>query len=221
MSGSGIFITGTDTGVGKTMIACHLIAALEANGIELAVRKPVESGCFYFERELIAEDAHHLATASMSHPLSEEVCHYRYKAIASPARAAMLEAKTIYIEQLVACCQSKAQFMLVEGAGGLLSPIATDGLNIDLIEALGLPAIVVSSDQLGSINHVLLTLEALAARRIKAAAVVLNRFHMKTYNPDLDNYHDLSALTNVPILQVYKHNIASPVLSRLVELITE
>ncbi|MBC6413670.1 MAG: dethiobiotin synthase [Chromatiales bacterium] len=219
--GAGVFITGTDTGVGKTIIACRLIESLEASGVEVAVRKPVESGCVAGKDGLIAADADSLAAASASPSNSSlQVCCYRYKAATSPARAALLAGETLYIEQLVACSRSDAQLTMVEGAGGLLSPIATDGLNIDLIEALGFSVIVVSSDQLGSINHALLTLEALAARRLKVIAVVLNRLNQQTYGCDLDNYRELNALVEVPIVQVYKDNIASSALSELTTLIT-
>ena len=217
----GVFITGTDTGVGKTIIACHLIKTLEAHGLKIAVRKAVESGCSEGRHGLIAEDADRLAAASKANPSSQQVCCYRYKAATSPARAAMLAGATLSIDQLVACCRCEGRFTVAEGAGGLLSPIAADGLNIDLIAALGFSSIVVSSDRLGSINHVLLTLEALAARKLKAIAVVLNRMHPQTYGSDLDNYHELSALTRVPIIQVSKDNIDHSALARLVELIRD
>ena len=219
MMASGVFITGTDTGVGKTTIACHLIKALEARGLPIAVRKPVESGCTEGRHGLIAEDADRLAAASKANPSSQQVCCYRYKAATSPARAAMLAGEALSMDQLVACCRCEEHFAVVEGAGGLLSPIAADGLNIDLIAALGFSVIVVSPDRLGSINHILLTLEALAARQLNTIAVVLNRMHPQTYGSDLDNYRELGALTRVPIIQVHKDNIDHSALARLVELI--
>ena len=218
---AGIFISGTDTGVGKTTLACRLIETLEANGVEVAARKPVESGCVEGKHGLTAADADRLASASVSKPPSLQICRYRYKAAISPARAAMLEGETLYIEQLVACSRSDAQLTVVEGAGGLLSPIASDGLNIDLITALGFPVIVVSADRLGSINQVLLTLEALASRRLTVIAVVLNRLHQQTYSADLDNYRELRALVDVPIVQVYKDNIEASALSELTALISK
>ena len=130
----------------------------------------------------------------------------------------MLAGATLYIDQLVACCDAE-QFTIVEGAGGLLSPLATDGLNIDLITALGFPVIVVAADRLGCINHVLLTLEALAARSIQVVAVVLNRMHSQNDTPELDNHHELSALIDIPIVQVYKDDIADEAMTRLAELV--
>ena len=220
MTNSGVFITGTDTGVGKTTIACHLIKALEASGLQIAVRKPVESGCRKSKDRLIAEDAERLAEASVSKPSVQQVCRYQYQAAVSPSRAAMLAGETLYIDQLAACCDDK-QFTVVEGAGGLLSPIATDGLNIDLIAALGFSVIVVAADRLGCINHVLLTLEALAARSIQVIAVVLNRMHPQSDATELDNYHELGALIDIPIVQVYKNDIADAAISKLVKLIIE
>ena len=219
MISSGVFITGTDTGIGKTVIACHLIKALEETGLKVAVRKPVESGCLIGEHGLIAEDATRLAAASVSAPSIEEVCRYRYKAETSPQRAAMLAGTTHTIVQLAACCRCEEQFVVVEGAGGLLSPIAADGLNVDLISALGFPTIVVSPDCLGCINHILLTLEALAARQLKAIAVVLNRMHPQTDESELDNARELSVWTDMPIIQVYKDNIGRSALSELIGLL--
>ena len=219
MISSGVFITGTDTGIGKTVIACHLIKVLEETGLKVAVRKPVESGCLDGEHGLIAEDAVRLAAASLSAPSVEQVCSYRYKAETSPERAAMLEGAIHTIAQLAACCRCQEQFVVVEGAGGLLSPIAIDGLNVDLMSALQLPAIVVSPDRLGCINHILLTLEALAARQLRAIAVVLNRMHPQTDGSELDNAYELSAWTDVPIVQVYRDNISRSALSELVGLL--
>ena len=219
MISSGVFITGTDTGIGKTVIACHLIQALEESGWKVAVRKPVESGCSVGEHGLIAEDATRLAAASASTPSIEQVCHYRYKAETSPERAAMLAGTTHTIAQLATCCHCEEQFVVVEGAGGLLSPIAADGLNVDLISALGFPAIVISPDRLGCINHILLTLEALAVRQLKTIAVVLNRMHPQAGESELDNASELSAWTNVPIIQVHKDNIGRSALSELVGLL--
>ena len=219
MISSGVFITGTDTGIGKTVIACHLIKALEEAGLKVAVRKPVESGCSVGEHGLIAEDATRLAAASVSAPSIEQVCRYRYKAETSPERAAMLAGTTHTIAQLAACCRCEEQFVVVEGAGGLLSPIAADGLNVDLISALRFPVIVVSPDRLGCINHILLTLEALAARQLKVIAVVLNRMHPQPDKSELDNACELSTWTDVPIIQVYKDNINRSVLSELVGLL--
>ena len=192
---------------------------LEETGLKVAVRKPVESGCAIGEHGLIAEDAVRLAAASLSAPSVEQVCSYRYKAETSPERAAMLAGAMHTIAQLAACCRCQEQFVVVEGAGGLLSPIATDGLNVDLISALQFPAIVVSPDRLGCINHILLTLEALAARQLKAIAVVLNRMHPQTDGSELDNACELSAWTDVPIVQVYRDNISRSALSELVGLL--
>ena len=219
MTSSGVFITGTDTGIGKTVIACHLIKALEETALKVAARKPVESGCSVGEHGLVAEDATRLAAALVSAPSIEQVCRYRYKAETSAERAAMLAGTTHTIAQLADFCYCEEQFVVVEGAGGLLSPIAADGLNVDLISALGFPAIVVSPDRLGCINHILLTLEALAARQLRAIAVVLNRMHPQTDESELDNAHELSAWTNVPITQVYKDNIGRSALSELVGLL--
>lgn len=176
----GVFITGTDTGVGKTFVACRLIRALEDGGLDTAVFKPVETGCRADgganDDKLTPQDAVQLARASKHRPAIDAVCRHRFAAAVSPARAAQLAGVDLRVGDLAAACRSDARrFAVVEGAGGLLSPIAGDGVNADLAAALNYAVVVVAADRLGCINHVLLTLEALAARNLHAVAVALNR----------------------------------------------
>jgi len=200
----GVFITGTDTGVGKTFVACRLIRALESGGLDTAVFKPVETGCRADDGgELTPQDAVQLAHASRHRPAIDIVCRYRFADAVSPARAAQLAGVDLRVGDLAAACQSEPRrFAVVEGAGGLLSPIAGDGVNADLAAALNHAVVVVAADRLGCINHVLLTLEALAARNLAVVAVALNR-------PDaapapgkaLDNARELAAHTQTEIIK--------------------
>lgn len=202
----GIFITGTDTGVGKTTIACALIPLLEAAGLSVVASKPVETGCRISGLDLIAEDATRLAKALTSQPSFQTVCRYRYAAMTSPARAAELAGDRLYLEDLVACCIYPEHYVVVEGAGGLLSPIASDGLNIDLIAALSFPVVVVSEDRLGCINQVLMALEVLAQRKLQVAAVVLNTIESTINRSDLDNNSELGAWTDIPIIMAQSNS---------------
>lgn len=199
----GCFITGTDTGVGKTYIAARLIRGLQNLGISVRPRKPVESGCSLEDGCLVPEDALLLSnTAGNLEPL-DRVCPYRFAAPISPERAARMERRSLSLQDLVAACQIHAQhFLLVEGAGGFHSPIASNSLNADLAQALGLPIIIVAADRLGTINQVLLTAEAVINRHLDLLAVILNQIEPGTTTGDMNNAEDLQIwLNNVPIIQ--------------------
>lgn len=194
---SGIFVTGTDTGVGKTWVGNRLIRRLQARGITVTPRKPVESG--WTEEPLT--DTWSLATAAGADP--KDVCHYRLQAALSPPRAAMLEGRTLSVQMLKDAVHygvqnSESSLLWVEGAGGFYSPLASDGLNADLAVALDLPVLLVAEDRVGCINHILLIQEAVRCRRLKLAGIVLNRF--RDTPPDMDNLADLRQFTNAPIL---------------------
>ena len=191
----GVFITGTDTGVGKTTVACALIPLLKIEGLPVIAVKPVETGCRVRGLDLVAEDAARLAKAS-----PQTICRYRYTTAASAARAAELEGRPLYLADLLACCIHPEHYLVVEGAGGVLSPIACDGLNVDLIAALALPVVVVAEDRLGCINQTLMALEVLTQRNLETVAVVLNTIESTINRTDLDNHHELRSWTDVPVI---------------------
>ena len=210
----GLFVTATDTGAGKTTLLCRLIPALEKAHLDLRVRKPVESGCRFENNRLIAADAAALARVCSRRTLSaEQVCAYRLRACCSPARAAKLENFPLSIDQLADACHdgntTQNTVLLVEGAGGLYSPIAQDGDNADLAVRLALPLLIVVENRLGCINHALLTIEAAHHRDLEIAALVLNQT-MPDGTADTDNQAELSALTDIRVFKTayYGHNAA-------------
>jgi len=205
---SGIFVTGTDTDVGKTYVGTLLAAQLVKNGSRVIPKKPIESGCQNMNGRLIPADASALKQAAAYEGDLSEVCAYRFEASLSPVRAAHLENKKVTIEQLSQVCKySGDDFVLVEGAGGFYSPLADDGLNADLAEALQLPILLVAEDRLGCINQILLTAEAIANRGLKLTAVVLNAKDPQE-NSDMNNAEDLHEFVDTPIyaLQHAKNN---------------
>lgn len=206
----GLFVTATDTGAGKTTLLCRLIPPLERAGLKLHVRKPVESGCPAKNGELAPHDATALANTLRDTPPIEQVCAYRLRHVSSPARAARLENVDLTVAKLVAACtvgpDASERFLLVEGAGGLYSPLARDGLNADLAGALDLPLMIVVADRLGCINHALLTIEAAQRRGLRIAAVVVNQT-VRPGGADTDNYAELKAATGAP---VFKTDYAEP-----------
>lgn len=195
----GFFITGTDTDIGKSFIACCIAKGLIEQGIKVSPRKPIASGCIrQTDGSLLSTDAQQLKLASHSDEPLNQICRYTFEPAISPARAIAQANQTISIESLhQACAVDKSHFALVEGAGGFLSPIAPDGLNADLAIKLNYPIILVVGNRLGCLNHALLSIEAIEARGLTLHAIVLNDLNA---NSDLDNLHDLCQLTPYPIV---------------------
>ncbi len=198
----GLFVTGSDTGVGKTWVGANLCRILVNRGFDLAVRKPVESGCTLIDGKLFPHDAFSLQQAAQSREPLSLICPYRYAAPLSPARAANLEKKPLKLDQLIEACEvDSSRFLIVEGAGGFYSPIAQDGLNANLAENLGLPLLIVAENRLGAINQVLLVLEAIQKRRLRPLGIVLNQLQPES-DPELQNRRDLQSWTQLPILEI-------------------
>ena len=198
----GIFITGTDTGVGKTYIACAIAHQLQQAGAAVSPRKPVESGCLQEGSELIPADALALQQAANYSGSLAQVCPFRFAPAISPKRAAQLANQALSTTKVAQACTLNIQdneFLLVEGAGGFYSPLCEDGLNADLAVALALPVALVAEDKLGCINHVLLSIQAIEARGLTLSAVILNQ----TQQADtelMDNFNELSDLLDCALL---------------------
>jgi dethiobiotin synthetase len=213
MKQSGIFVTGTDTDVGKTWVGRMIIRQLIANGIKVIPRKPVESG--WQDNEPLT-DAGILAKAAGVNDL-QKVCPNRFRAAVSPVRAATLEGHSLSLQQVYQQCLEEVtsdNFLYVEGAGGFFSPLVNDpnskGLNADLAKQLDLPVLLVAEDRLGCINQVLLTLSAIQAYQLPIIAVVLNRLREGEQcgcspQSEMNNIEDLKTLINVPIYHL-KHD---------------
>lgn len=199
----GLFITGTDTGVGKTFIGAGLARALHERGLNVQPRKPAESGCPTLGGKLCPADgmAYHVAVKATV-PL-EVITPYRFAAALAPPQAARLEQQALTLDQLQHAVLDKTgddDFLLVEGAGGFYSPLADDGLNADLAARLQLPVLLVAANRLGCINHILLSLEAAERRRLAVSHIVLSGG-----GDDFVGQHNLAALTaltDIPLLRV-------------------
>jgi dethiobiotin synthetase len=170
----GLFITGTDTGVGKTEVTCALVANARAAGVDAVAMKPAQSGVTPGE----PSDAARLFEAAGGVEPLEVVCPYSFSSPLAPAVAARLEGRTISFGALVDRVRALAgrhEAVLVEGAGGLIVPLTDAHTYADLAVALGLPVLVVARAGLGTVNHTALTVEALRARGLALAGIVLNR----------------------------------------------
>ncbi|MCP4407182.1 MAG: dethiobiotin synthase [Gammaproteobacteria bacterium] len=198
----GLFITGTDTGVGKTFIAVKLLRFFTNAGLEIIPRKPVESGCTRIGDQQVPEDALAMRNAvGHTHDL-DQICPYPLERPLSPERAAALEDAELDLQKLQQACQvPPGRVVLIEGAGGFYSPLTGDGLNADLAQRLKLPVLLVAADRLGCINHVLLTAEAIASRGLKLVAIVLNQLTAGR-EPGMDNLEDLRKRVDCAVVGV-------------------
>ena len=190
-----LLVTGTDTGIGKTLVTAAIAAALAARGMRIGVAKPAETGCSERGGVLYPEDAATLAAAAGAPEPLDLVCPYRFAEPLAPALAAERAGSTIDVEALVAALRTRAaalDLLLVEGAGGLLVPLTRSATYADLAIALAAPVLLVIGSRLGAINHALLTLAALEARAILTRGYVFNR---------LTGDADLATETNGPLLR--------------------
>ena len=199
----GLFVTATDTGVGKTFIACSIARIWRARGLKVAPRKPVESGCALREGRRFPEDAALLAAAAGLPPERlSEVNRYRLAEPLAPDLAARLEGRPLHLADLVAASARPADaWRITEGAGGIYSPLCEDGLNADLAEALGDPVLLVAEDRLGTLSGCLLALEALDRRGLQVVAVVLNRRRPDAH-PAMDNRAELARRSGLSVLSL-------------------
>lgn len=217
MAQTGIFVTGTDTDVGKTWVGKHLIHQLCKMGISVIPRKPVESG---WQDNTQLSDAWKLAFAANREKELDLVCPNRFKAAISPERAARLENRVLKMQTVVEQCLNglhKNDFLYVEGAGGFFSPLVSDGSNADLAKAIKLPVLLVAADRLGCINHILLSLSAIYSYGLETVGIVLNQVNEMDQNPDMDNLQDLRELTNIPVYRLGHQQQKLP--DRLIEAI--
>jgi len=173
----GLFITGTDTGVGKTIVTAGLVNLAQERGLKAAAIKPVETGCVSRDGMLYPEDGAFLHGASAAGLSLDECVPWRFSLPASPARAAAMEGRRLNIpdlEEHVRAVTERFDLTLVEGAGGLMVPIQERLMMIDLVQRLGFPAVLVARARLGTLNHTLLSVEALRHRDIPVAAIVVS-----------------------------------------------
>ncbi len=173
----GLFIAGTGTDLGKTHVACALLRAARARGLTVDAFKPVVSGVDPEAPE--TSDPARLAAAMGRPDAWAEVSPRRYRAPLAPHLAARLEGETLVMADLVADCRTwldgrDVDLALVEGAGGVMSPMTDDATNLDLMRALGLPVLLVAGSYLGTASHLLTALEVLRSRGLTVAAIVVS-----------------------------------------------
>ncbi len=173
----GIFITATDTGVGKTYIASGIAAELLRRGVDVGVMKPAETGCSMRGGRLVPLDAKHLMKAAGVNDPIALVNPYRFHRPLAPSVAARLSGKRIEPDKIISASRDLSRrhdFMIVEGAGGIMVPLRGAYTFLDLAQELAIPVLVVARPGLGTINHTLLTVAALGRRRLRISGIVIN-----------------------------------------------
>jgi dethiobiotin synthetase len=190
----GLFISGSGTNVGKTFFASALVRYLSKTQL-ISVRKPLESDCQLKNGTLHPKDAQQLFKANNELESLEAVCKFRFSACADGESASKEASNPPDLPALLEACQSE-NFVVVEGAGGLFSPICQNTLNSDLAKNLDLGLVLVIKDELGAINQALLALVGAKAKGLEVACVVLNRFSVN----NLDNLQAIKRYSSVPVV---------------------
>lgn len=201
----GVFITATDTGVGKTLITSALVMRLRQRGIDVGVMKPIETGVSRSAKA--RSDGARLRQAAGTYDSMADVCPYVFRLPVAPLSAARAEGKTVHMATILRAfhvlCQ-KHRLMIVEGVGGTYVPFTQSLNTIDIIYRMKLPTIVVGQSSLGGVNHALLTLDALRRRHIPVVALVLNQprpLDTKTARAqEQSTVHLLRRLAGVPVV---------------------
>jgi dethiobiotin synthetase len=207
MRTKGIFVTGTDTGVGKTIVAAAIARYLRDQGANVGVFKPVTSGALESAGQLVSEDAELLRWAAKCSSPDDDVSPYVLREPLAPSEAARRDGIIIRYERIRESFDRLAEqheFMIVEGAGGLLVPLADDLLVADLAKRLDLPLLIVARPNLGTVNHTLMTCECARSLGIEVLGVVINGQQVQpglaeSYAPRL-----IARLSGVPLLGVLR-----------------
>jgi dethiobiotin synthetase len=207
----GLFITGTGTGVGKTYVAALIARALRESGARVGVYKPVTSGCELRGGKLVSPDAVALWQAAGQPGMLEQVCTQLFAAPLAPHLAARAEGRQVDAGQLrrgIDYWRETSDFVIVEGAGGLMSPISDQDYNADLADEFGFPLVVVAANELGAINATLQTLITAATYRdgLNVAGIVLNSPRAVDNDRSVDsNADELARRCVPPLLAVVDH----------------
>lgn len=203
---TGIFITGTDTEIGKTVVAGGLAAVLKAAGVNVGVMKPIASGGIEHKGRIVSEDAIFLKSAAQVDDALDLINPICLRHPLAPSVAAEIEGTSMDLRQIddafAQLCQ-RHEFMVVEGVGGIAVPIRDDVLVADMAKRFQLPLLIVARPNLGTINHTVLTVEFAKSYNLKICGIVLNASQEGSKGLAEDtNPRELTRLTHLPILGI-------------------
>lgn len=218
-----LMITGTDTGVGKTLVGCALAFAAKARQMRVGVMKPAETGCASIGGELVPADARALICAASSDLPLSRACPYRYPSPLAPARAA--EADRLdppdpdRIERCFREIAAQSDLVIVEGAGGITVPLTWSFNYADLALGLGLEVVLVIGNRLGCLNATMLTVHYAKARGLNLRGYVLSDVEPDATAATETNADSLARLIDVPYLGRirYKEPVSLAIIGPLLE----
>ena len=199
----GIFVIGTDTGVGKTVIAAGLALCARERGLRVGVMKPVATGCFVKEGELFSHDTLFLLEASgvKHHDSANPV---RFRNPLAPLAAAREESRAVDTSRILRAYEElheNFEFVIVEGIGGLLVPFSESYFVSDLAKEFDIPIVIVARTKLGTINHTLLTIESAKSKGLHVKGIIFNNFEENALTVDeRTSPRIISDLSGVPVL---------------------
>ncbi len=204
----GVFIVGTDTEVGKTVISAGLALVARERRMRIGVMKPVATGCFVREGQLFSHDTLFLLEASGGKD-HERANPIRFRNPLAPLPAAREESRPVDTTQILRAYEDLSEnfeFMIVEGIGGLMVPFTEDYFVYDLVKQMDLPVVIVSRTKLGTINHTLLTIEVAKAKGLNVKGVIFNDYDEENQTIDERTSPKIvSDMSGVPILGLVPH----------------
>lgn len=205
----GFFITGTDTGVGKTVITVALIKAICRLGFTAGGMKPIESGCLQQGDVLVPSDGMFIKTITHMEENIGHITPCRFKSPLSPLPASEIEGITVDFEKIrkaFAALSKKYDVVIVEGIGGLLVPITGNYFVIDMAKDFNLPLIVVSRPSLGTINHTMLTVNYALKEGLRVAGIIIN-YNQPPENTlaEATNPEIIKRLSPVPVIGIFPY----------------
>ncbi|KON87918.1 hypothetical protein AF332_14515 [Sporosarcina globispora] len=196
-----LFITGTDTDAGKTTAAALLIAYLTKKGTQVAAYKPVQSGAEIINGKLSAPD---VECYKLANPELTASYTYLLKKPCSPHLAAREEGKEIDVNKIIEHYKQLSEdndFVLMEGAGGVIVPLRDDGYNmLNLIKDLDVPVVIVARTGVGTINHTVLTAERLIQEGVDVKGIIMNQMSIEDTKIEQDNIRMIELMTKVPVI---------------------
>jgi dethiobiotin synthetase len=206
----GLFITATDTGAGKTLVSGAIAKILSAQGKKIGVLKPIATGCRKVRGTLVSEDAEFLSACIDDKLTLDLINPIRYEIPASPFACERAEKKKVDLKKIFHAYKQicrNSDFVIVEGIGGAKVPLTNNYDVLDLAKDLKLPVVIVAGAKLGTINHTLLTIEAVRHKGLSLAGIVINGYDKKTADyAEKSNAEIIKKLGKVKILAVVPYD---------------
>lgn len=209
--GKKIFITATGTDIGKTFVTALIVKKLRDAGYNAGYYKAALSGAEVTENGLMPGDAYYVNKIANINEKMDNLVSYIYKEAVSPHLASQIEGNPVEMNKVVEAFNhtlSKYDYLTMEGSGGIVCPIRYDHIKIlleDIVKELGLSTLIIADAGLGTINHVVLTVEYLKNRNISIKGIILNRYYKNNLLHE-DNKKMIEMITKIPVIAVVKEN---------------